>query len=71
MTAPGYRITVLLDLKIFVSALALLGCSLGQTTQPSVPSSFDNVVALLDDPTTVNGLEGMVEIVKSANYRFI
>jgi len=43
--------------------LAFLGCCLGQTTtiQPSVPSSIDNFVALLDDPTTVNGLEGTVK----------
>ena len=58
-------------MKIFFSALALLGCCLGQTTQPSVPSSVDNVVALLDDPTTVNGLEGMVEIVETSKHRII
>lgn len=54
--------------------MAFLGCCLGQTTtiQPSVPSSIDNFVALLDDPTTVNGLEGTVktkELVESLEFK--
>ena len=37
------------------SVFALINCCVAQTN-----SSYDNLVALIDDPTTVNGLEGMV-----------